>query len=74
MPRVARDGVGERVVVRRDDDKSDAVEVVIPERSPVPRDPGFAGQLVQPRGEGRRDQDEPRARSQQEPGLGLRCL
>ena len=61
----------EGLVVRRDDDEPHAVEVVVVKRFPAPLDTGVAGQLLKPRGEGLRDQDQPRAGSQQQSGLGF---
>ena len=71
-PRRTGHGAGERVVTGRDDHEPHAVEVAIAKPSSAPRDTGFAGQLAQPRGEGRRDDDEPRTGPEQQPRLGLR--
>ena len=71
-PGGVRDGVGEGVVLRRDDGQPHAVHVAFAERPPSPRDPRLAGERAQPRRQVRRDDGEPRARPQQQPGLGFR--
>ena len=71
-PGGVRDGTGEGIVVRRDDDEPHAVGVAVAKRPPAPRDPRLAGERAQPRRQVRRDDGQPRTRPKQQPGLGLR--